>query len=373
MKRVFLLLFFIPVLVLAESLYSPTWGFHLNLPEGYEYIDGDGRDKFSFKGPGEAMFDVVVYNSIYRSMKELVNDINNRLKNIGDVDYFTYNNKQAAIIELDFGDNSGWGLCVELKRNSPDGTPPMLLALAYSHVNTDLNLFHLSALDSIAPSDEEKFYPGPIMEFSYPRGDRKRVYMSASGANAMIYENDAEAAQVLIEREFNILNHYVSSSNWREAWIRYYRMIYRDSFDRITNAASIIVRSWGGPPSSGIEERRAFAQRTLDYVQNFNYERDLSGSDFMNLVTAVTEGRGDCDSRAMLFAIILAHADIRCAMMVSSQHSHAMGLADLPGAGARFEAYGVNWLVAETTAKINIGLIAQDMSNSASWLGIVFE
>ena len=372
MKKFFLLLIFIPVFVFAESLYSPTWGFRLDLPEGYEYIDGDGKDKFSFSGPGEAMFDIVVYNSIYRSMRELVNDINNRLANSGGVDFFTYKNKQAAVIELDFGGNNGWGLCVELKKNAND-TTPMLLALAYSPANVDLNLFHLSALDSIIPSDEEKHYPGPIMEYSYPRGEGKRAYLPASGVNAIIYENDAQAAQILIEREFNLLNYYVSSPNWQEAWIRYYRIIYRDSFDRITNAASVIVRSWGGPPSSGNDERMAFAQRALTFVQNFNYERDLSGSDFMNLVTAVTEGRGDCDSRVMLLAIILAHADIRCAMMVSQQHSHAMGLVDLPGSGARFEALGTNWLVAETTAKINIGLIAQDMNNPAVWLGIIFE
>ena len=371
-KKLIFLFLFVPVFTFAESLYSPTWGFRLDLPEGYEYVEGDSKDRFSFSGPNEAMFNIVVYNNVYRSMRELVNDINNRLTNIGDVDYFTYNNKQAAIIELDFGYNSGWGLCVELKGNSADN-PPMLLALAYSSVSADLNLFHLSALDSIIPSDGEQLYPGPIMEYSYPRGERKRVYLPAGGVSAIMYDNDAEAAQVLIEREFSILSCYLSSPNWREAWIRYYRMIYRDSFDRITNAASVIVRSWGGPPSSGMEERMAFAQRALAFVQNFNYERDLSGSDFINLVTAVTDGRGDCDSRAMLLAIILAHADIRCAMMVSSHHSHAMGLVDISGSGARFEAYGVNWLVAETTAKINIGLIAQDMSDPAAWLGIIFE
>jgi len=189
----------------------------------------------------------------------------------------------------------------------------------------------------------------------------------------MIYENDAEAAQVLIEREFNILRNYVMSPNWQEAWTRYYRMIYRDSYDRIANAASIIVRSWGGPPSSGNEERRAFAQRALNFVQGFEYERDLSGSDFINLVTAITEGRADCDSRAMLLAIILAKADIRSAMMVSREYSHAMGLADISGSGARFETYGTRWLVAETTAKIDIGLIAEDMSDPTLWLGVIFE
>jgi len=108
-------------------------------------------------------------------------------------------------------------------------------------------------------------------------------------------------------------------------------------------------------------------------VQGFKYERDLTGSDFINLVTAITEGRGDCDSRAVLFAMILANANIRGAIMLSHHYSHAMGLADVTGSGARFEALGVNWLVAETTANINIGLIAQDESDPRHWFAVVFE
>jgi hypothetical protein len=50
-----------------------------------------------------------------------------------------------------------------------------------------------------------------------------------------------------------------------------------------------------------------------------------------------------------------------------------MGLADLPGPGARFELEGQRLLVAETTARVSIGLIAEDFSVTDHWLGIVFE
>jgi hypothetical protein len=115
------------------------------------------------------------------------------------------------------------------------------------------------------------------------------------------------------------------------------------------------------------------AQKALTFVQGFKYERHLDGSDFVNLVSAVTDGRGDCDSRVMLWAIILANADIRAAIMVSRNHSHAMGLADIAGTGARFEAHGTKWLVAESTDHVDIGLIAQDISDIESWLGVIFE
>jgi hypothetical protein len=151
MKQILFLLLFIPVLTFADPLYSPTWGFFLDLPEGYEYIDGDGRDRFSFLGPGGAMFDIVIYNGTFRTMEDLVNDVNIRLNNYGDVDFFFFFVKNTALIELLFGNFSGWGLCIELPTS--DGQLPMLLALAYGPEDRDdLDLFHMSALDSISPS-----------------------------------------------------------------------------------------------------------------------------------------------------------------------------------------------------------------------------
>ena len=367
MKRCFLLLILVPVFVFSEALYSPTWGFFIDLPEGYEYTDGDGRDRFSFSGPVGAMFDIVVYNGAYGSINQLVNDINGRLGNSGKVDYFNYNEKKAAVIELNFGGYRGWGLCFELPSS------PMLIALAYGPANRgDLDLFHISALDSICPSIEDRFYPGAIIEYSYPRGEMKPVTLQG-GINALIRENDEEAAQVLIEREFSILTNYANTEYWKAAWLRYYRFIYRDSWDRVINPVYALALNWGGFNAKNSEAKKAFAQRSLDYVQGFIYERNFEGSDFLNLVTAVVQGRGDCDSRSMLWAMILACADIRSAMMVSRQYSHAMGLAEIDGAGARFEAYGTKWLVAETTDKVDIGLIAQDLSDPQHWIGIFFE
>jgi hypothetical protein len=251
----------------------------------------------------------------------------------------------------------------------------MLLALSYGPAGKkDLELFHLSALDSIAPSPAERRCPGPVMEFSYPRGREKRAALALPGATALIRENDAEAAQALVDREFAILRGYLPGENWREAWIRFYRIIFRDSWERLADAVFQLERNWNlaaaGTPD---QADRALAEKALAWVQSFKYERNLMGSDFVNLVSAVTEGRGDCDSRAMLWALILAQADIPAAIMVSREHSHAMGLADLAGTGARFEAQGTKWLVAETTAKVGIGMINQNMSDIESWLGVIFE
>ena len=372
-KKLLLYLFlFIPVLLSAAPLYSPTWGFSLDLPEDYEYSDGDGRDRFSFRSHDDASLDLVVYAgsaSPYSSVEALAQDVQARLRNSGEISYFNYRNKKAAILELDFTLNNfqmaGWGLAIQL---NPD-EESLLLALAYGPAwREDLLLLHLSVLDSIAPAEEDRRYPGPITEFTYPRETRLALPLWGLGVEAWFYAEDEEAAQALIDREFGVLIRYADSPMWKEAWIRFYHAIYRDSYDRLANAAFIIERRLNVPPL----QDRDFASLTLEWIQSFYYERNFGGSDFINLVSSVVDGRGDCDNRAMLWAIILNQANIPAAMMVSRDYSHAMALADLPGMGARFESEGKSWLVAETTENVSIGLIAADMSDPAGWIGITF-
>jgi len=363
----------------ASPLHSTTWGFRLDLPEGYEYVDGNNRDRFSFQGPNRAMFDLVVYNGAYQDVEQMANDIKRRLGSSGEIALFDYEGKTAAFMDLHFRNFSGWGICLELATpaNAAGSNAPFLCALAYSPSSgADMDMFHLSALDSVAPSDLEARRPGPVTEFTYPRGEAVETPIKGTEFSALFREHDAEAAQALVDREFALLRKYESAPNWQQAWIRFYRAIYRDSWDRVAAAAFRLEREWNtdaNAPASADADGKAFAEKALAFVQDFSYERDFEGSDFVNLVTAISEGRGDCDSRSMLWAMILEQADIPAAMMVSRNHSHAMGLADVPGAGARFETGGKRWLVAETTDKVGIGLISADKSDTASWLGVIFN
>ena len=356
-----------------EPLYSPTWGFQLDLPEGYVYTEGNNIDRYSFDGPNNAKFDIAVYKN--SEIKYLTADINKRLGNTGDIAFFDYNNKAAALLELNFMGMTGYGLCLELsEQEETEERAPLMLALAYSPAGMQgMEYFHLSALDSIASSNAEMYIPGPVMNFTYPKKQQINITIAGTDLNALIDIDDVEAAQYLVEREFFVLSSYKSANNWQEAWIRYYRMIYRDSFGRVSDSIYQLLQYFD---VNSIEEdefgERIFAEKALAWVQDFVYERDLNGSDFVNLVSAISEGRGDCDSRAMLWAIILNFADIPAAIMVSAEYSHAMGLVDVEGEGARFESGGINWLVAETTDKIGIGLISQDMSKIESWLGVLF-
>jgi hypothetical protein len=387
-----------PARLTAEPLYSPSWGFRLDLPEVYQYSSGDGKDKFSFTA-ANATFEMVVYppGPGALSLEALAGDIQKRLNSTGDISYFKYRNKKAALLELNFtlapsgktkkpSRLSGWGLCLEMEAR--DGDSPLLLALAYGEAGKkELDLLHLSALDSIAPSEGERRVPGPITEFSYPRGNRLSIPLAGLGLEASVYENDDKGAQALVDREFEVLQLSANSPRWKEAWTRFYRAIYRDSFDRLGEIAFTLERHWNtgqtldkpapgadGPvPAAYEQKRRELAEKALGWVQTFTYERNLLGSDFVNMVSAATGGRGDCDSRALLWAIILEQANIPAAIMVSADYGHAMGLVDITGSGARFDWEGTRWLVAETTAPVSLGLIGQGVSDPAHWLGVRFE
>jgi hypothetical protein len=415
-----ILLFILPVLSLgAESLFSPTWNFRLNLPEGYELSGGDGRDQFSFISSFNTSFDLAVYKN-RASLSALAEELETKLSNRGEQHRFTYNGKEAVLIELRFanpqgrnaqGQNaqgrnaqgridqlSGWALCMELEKEdagtSGPAPRPLLAAIAYGADRPELQALHLSALDSIEGGPEDHNQPGPVTDYFYPRGVWKSAELANTGQRAYFRENDAAAAQALVDREFGVMKFYLDSPLWQEAWKRFYRTIYKDSFDRLKSAAFILERNWNnsvlGPSGEGVKKEEAerlgkrpdealsIAAKILEWVQGFRYERDLMGSDFVNLVSAAQEGRGDCDSRALLWAIVLAQADIPAGIMVSREFSHALGMADLEGNGARFpmkngENREIRWLVAETTAPVAIGLIGESMSEVSKWMGIIFE
>ncbi|MCL2093140.1 MAG: hypothetical protein FWH12_02995 [Treponema sp.] len=380
------LLFLGGLLLYGEPMYSPTWGFRLDLPEGYYFTEGDGRNRFSFEGPSDARFDIVVYHSEggspspYDSLPALVADIQGRLGNAGDAEFFIYRDKEACIIELDFslgaGSLSGWALAIELPLPPIPLGPlaqsqrPLLLAMAYGPAEIwALQVFHLSALDSLAPEEADRRAPGPITDFTFPRENPLRVPIYGLGLHAWIDADDALASQTLIDREALVLLNYEAEPTWQEAWTRFYRAIYRDSFERLIDIAFQVERHFNVPPL----DNRRFAEQVLSWVQSFTYERDQMGSDFLNLVSMAVEGRGDCDPRAMLWALILRQNNINAGIMVSRHLSHAMGLGDLEGPGARFPLQGRTYMVAETTRVVDLGLIAQDHSNIEHWIGILFD
>jgi hypothetical protein len=394
--------FFLAITAGAESLNSPTWGFRLDLPEEYQLTGGDGRNQFTFVSSFGSFFDIAVYTN-KNSTSALADEIEKKLSNKGKKRVIPYNGTDAVVMELQFvsplsknTSYTGWALCMELEQPVKDVRigKAFLWAMAYGPAKAELQNLHLSALDSIEGGERDRRLPGVMTEYLYPRGKWVQKTLANTGQKAYFRENDDKAAQNVVDREYKVMQLYLKSPKWQEAWKRFYRAIYKDSFDRIANAAFMLERSWNnsvlGPSGEGLKvedlqrmgkrgpEAAFIASKALEWVQTFKYERDTAGSDFVNLVTAAQQGRGDCDSRALLWAVVLMQSDISAHIMVSREYSHAMGLANVEGQGARFamkdgNGKEVRWLVAETTTKVTLGLIGETVSETAKWLGIYLD
>ncbi|MCF6336113.1 MAG: hypothetical protein L3J12_10260, partial [Spirochaetales bacterium] len=59
-------------------------------------------------------------------------------------------------------------------------------------------------------------------------------------------------------------------------------------------------------------------------------------------------------------------------LMVSSEYSHSLAGVAVEGPGAHFRYEGTDYLVAETTDNVSIGLIDRNMSDPSKWMGIKF-
>ena len=179
--------------------------------------------------------------------------------------------------------------------------------------------------------------------------------------------SDGEAAHELsiAEREHRILTAYAQSRTlWVDAWLRFYRMVYRESVARLDGLAAALTASLP------VRDPTECARQVQSWVQGFTYERDVDGLDFVPPLAAAFGRRGDCDARAMVMAMILESMGIDCILMLSREYSHAMLGVDVPGGGVRFDFEGRKYLVAETTAKTGLGTIAASQADFSKWLGV---
>jgi hypothetical protein len=66
------------------------------------------------------------------------------------------------------------------------------------------------------------------------------------------------------------------------------------------------------------------------------------------------------------------HLGIESVLMVSPRFAHSIVGIDVDGPGARFSFNQKAYLVAETTAEVDLGLIDAAMADPAGWIGIDF-
>lgn len=377
--------FFSLLALTAEQIYSPTWGYALDLPESFALTNKEDTSRYLFQHsilPVDlqiALYKKNEFQNIQNSAEHIFKQLNMEHKDI----LFLWRNKNAILSSVNFvyapsekyqpKNLSGWLLSLELPNDSG-----WLIMLTYTDTEK-AGLYEplmISAIDTVFTDMPSYFEPGPVTTALYPKTGTKEIEYSFNNATIKFNTelSDAQANQSVIDREFALLTFYLKHEHVYEAWKRYYRVIFRDAWSRLYPASSAIQSFFFNSAHSLTNLQ--IASEVLRFVQNFIYERDRNGADFMNLPQAFLEKRGDCDSRALLMILILKQLNIDAILLVSPAKSHAIAAIDCQTggneAGNYFTHNGKQYLLAETTSHTVPGEIVEKPFHPEDWFPVDF-
>ncbi len=358
----------------AEIIFNSDYGYFIDPPEGWSVLEITPDGKAVFAGPSESAYLQVKAQSAetYPDAYTMYESIKEQLGAAGDGVPFSFSGIDSCFADLEFqgGDFSFRGYFVFI--NGPDHDFAVF-AFTVSDIYDSMHDFLLSALDSFAMNEAEMKKPGAVSQFLYPFPSPEKRETSIPFEDTMLSVrldiNEFDTADMLIEREARVFSIYAESGLAVDAWKRYYRTIYRDNYHRVDG----IFRSLSDFMGKKGYDPVSISGRLLSWVQGFDYTRTGTLADFTSPVFTAANLAGDCDSRALLYVILLEHFNIDSILMLSTAYSHSMAGVDIAGNGARFSHNDTEYLLAETTDSVKLGLVDSTMADPDKWLGVNFK
>lgn len=375
MKKIIycLILFFVGISVsFAEILNSPTWGYSVDLPEEFVLVDKNGADSYMFEN---AFVSSTVILKAYKKEKfssslEAMETVMKQLGAEFECAETDWRNTDCIISQFAFNiggaSNTGWAVS-SLLQDSKGYV--VMLCYTPTDVFYDLEQFVISCVDSLCIDYGSYYSPGPLTSFAFPKGEVQNHTVEIAGEKIdfPLNSNDIEADRFVVEREYSVLSLYQDSEMWVEAWQRYYRQVYKNAYSRLKIAAFNIYNRLIKTCESENPDIE-LAQKLLSWTQGFDYVRDFTSTDFTPITASITGTGSDCDSRAMLLACLLHHMNYDTCLFVSAEFSHSLFGIVLDKAGAKINIDGRQFLLGETTAQVDIGLVPANMNQTDKWI-----
>lgn len=377
-----LIIFAITSYSFSEQITDRDFVFSLDIPEGFEIADytEDGMSYvFSHPNIPVTLVMKLTEEKNAKSAAEVLNINLKKLNASGETDSFKWNGTVCGISNffMSLDDNySGWAVSAPVKIQDY-----YVILLCYApESKKGCDQFIISTINSLSINNEYLNTPGIITSYAFPSEGSESVLLKIGGKEikTSLDKSDEEAAKFVIDLEYSVLNLYANHKMWKEAWQRYYRMIYRDNAGRLQQTAKNIYDSIypelkkSKPQDADIK----YAQALLSWVQTFGYERAQSKieSDFTSLPASIKGKGSDCDSRSMLVSVLLNYTGIDTAMLISREYSHAVVVTDIPAPGQTFTMEnGREYLFGETTARVTWGMLAQDQADRTKWIPVTFD
>ena len=378
---VFFLLFFSHFLF-AEIITSEKFNYSIDFPEGYEILDMEKDETtviFKNKYLDAHALIRVWPDSKFKNSDSALKDTLARIKAKAEYSDAKWRRQDCTLASFEspllFQKEAAKGWAVSIPLPQKRG---YLSILSYSSEKNyeDLAQVLISVVDSVLIDAGSFREPGLITTVFYPRKSPKSINLLIEGnqISTQIDTVDCEASQFVIDREFAVFSFYAANNlpEMYDAWVRFYRLLARDSMERVKKVAFDIYLALRKSDAE-------LAQTLLYWAQNFNYERKSSSYDKADIesIPAILEGgSSDCDGRSLLLMCILKNCSVDSCMFVSSKYSHALLGVYLPekqGQTIKVDdgKDGKDYLVGETTAKnITLGMLDASMTDRKNWIPV---
>ncbi|MCG8570836.1 MAG: hypothetical protein MJB14_11920 [Spirochaetes bacterium] len=370
----FLLIFIISLPIFSKAFTHPDFHYFIDIPHQWQIIDAENPATIAFSNPeGNAIMQIFTYaGDAFPNSEELYLYMAENQKANHEYVVFQYQNKQAVLGDLIFqlGEYHVHGYLFALKTENYN-----FILLCYSTVeeyNTNHD-FLLSFINTFASHKEEQKYPGPISQFYYDdkRQQNNPVQFPLAGKYIAteIDQHEIEASEVLIEREARILLTYKEVNDRIIAWERYYKIVYRDNYQRLKSFSDTLNQQL----QLNLLPEEQKMNTLLSWLQNFKDQRKGGVSDLVPPLAALYTQSGDCDSRALVYMILLKHLNINSIFLVSMKYQHAAVGLDIAGDGAKLNLNGKDYLYTELMEEVDIGLVHQDFADPSGWIMMNLE
>lgn len=398
MKKFFRLFTFVLFLSASSSLHaylitSQNFNYTLDMPEGFEITDMESDESavlFKSRYLDAYAIAKVLPSPSFSSAKDALADVFSKLRASSEFSQTVWKRRTCAIASftspaLLSEEARGWAVCVPFTTASKEGKYLSVLAYSTQANEEDLRQVLISILDSLIIDNAGFSECGIITSAFFPRNSPESITLSINGKKieTQVDADDKEANQFVIDREFAVFKFYAENDlpEMYDAWTRFYRLIARDTMERVKRASFDIYSSLWQPAKEqdGKTPERAFAQFLLTWAQDLEYGRrsaDPDKADLESIPSILEGGASDCDGRSLLLMCILKNCGIDSCFFVSAEYSHALLGVYLPeNAGQTIPVQNGNekkeYLTGETTAKgITLGMMPEAMQDKSKWLSI---
>lgn len=347
----------------------------LDIPEGYGITEtGDEGNYYMLQNSVSGCRAIIrVYPSDrFENSREALETTLKNLNLSFEADTFDYHEQTAAIAVFkgNFLNEEVFGYSTSIKVQE-NGKYLTLLSWCREDRSIECNSFLTSFIDAQYIDDLSYFDKGPLTAYTVPEsGTKTELTLTIGGKTISTYmdESACEGASYTVAREYEVLLFYQNAPSWKQAWQRYYRLIFRDACTRLQQASFDIYNTL----APECEDETDYAQKILAWTQGFTYQRETNSADFTSLPDAVAGKGCDCDTRSLLVAVMLQSMNIDSIIFVSSEFSHAIAGLNSTHPGFSFKTGEKNYLTGETTVPgLTWGRLSADIADQSRWIPVV--